>query len=204
MENKLDHIIKVSRNCDEITAHNFFALNKDKDYSWLIPGYDGWEEITVFPIDTPIHYKNIINEYAEITENNSTLQYFELIADKTDEESRLLVAKAILEQLEIRWFVMPEEIRKEYIDELRFHRFYFNEGKPPAQEIERIKKQFAVVNMKIEQLKQRIKPFEKEMDNVDIIDVKIKMQNIIKRDIDLKKMSIKEFSKTLMSFKKAA
>ena len=204
MDTTPDVIIKISRNCDEISAHNFFALNKEKDYSWLIPGYDGWEEITTFPIDTPVHYENIINEYTQITENNSTLQYFELKVDLTDEESRILAGKSLLFQLETRWGFMTEELKKAYIKELHGHRFHFDVRKPILEEIDRIKKQFSVVEMKIEQLKKRIKPFEEDNDIIDIVDVKIKMQNIIKRDIDLKKMSIKEFSKTLMSLKKAA
>ena len=211
MENQPDKIIKISRNCDEISAHNFFEMNKTKDFSWLIPGFDGWEEITAFPINTPLHWENIINEYSAINKNNKTLQYFELLMDLSELEARIFSGKVLIYQLERRWNHMDAETRESYIKELLGHRFYFNKSKPLDREFKKINNQFEVISMKIESIKKRIEPFENDFkdndsDQLDIIDVKIKIQNILKRDIDLRKMSIKEFTKTLKSLthKKAA
>lgn len=178
-------------------TYSFMQMSKTSDYSWLIIGYDGWEEIEAFPIQTPQYWKDISNEYAELAQDNKTIQYFEIITELSDAEARLYAGKVLLSQLAERWLVMKKETKKQYINELHGHRFYFNIDKNPKDEFERIMKQFKAAQMRIEMLKGKLEKFETDTDPVDLIDVKIQIQEFLKRDIDLKKMSIKEFCKTL-------
>lgn len=194
--------IRLYQNCSELPMYNFDLCRKDSDPKWLVYGYDGWGEVTV-PEGVEKVWDDITNEFAVLTSNNSTMQYFDLCADESDMRIRIEMVNALLWQIETRPN-MKDEIFKGYCNELRRWRFYFNESKDKAQEIKRLKKQLEVVQSKLKLLLDDKENFEKKNKSSDLLKIKVSVQNILKRDIDLKKISVKEWILTLDNLPKTA
>lgn len=194
--------IRLYQNCDELPMYNFEQIRNKQDYTWLVHGYDGFGSV-VLPINAPEVWDNIINEYSTLTENNRTLEYFDIIVDGSDMEVRIVNATALLKQLDERP-LMDEETKKMYTDELAGWRFYYNYSKDHEKEIERLINQLEVVKQKHRMLAKEKEDFEGKQEKGDLIKLKVLVQNAIKRHIDLRQVSVKEWVYTLDNLKTAA
>ena len=186
--------IRLYRDCSQLPMQNFDMIRSSGNLEWLVYGYDGWGEIDI-PEDAEDVWGNILNEYAELTENNTSLYYFELLAEISDIQTRITVAGALLYGLESRWQKMNNETKKEYIEQLKDWRFYFNSALNPADEFERLHGQLKAVDMKLKIKESEQKDFETAQGKGggDLIKVKAKIQRVIKMRIDLKLTSVKEW-----------
>ena len=182
--------------------HNFDQIRKEGDLTWLVYGYDGFGNVTI-TLDAPKIWDEIINEYSELTQNNKTLQYFELVSDSSDMETRIIQVTALLKQLDERP-LMDKDIKKRYVEELSGWRFYYNDSKDHIEEVERLKKQLEVVKQKLRLQEKDKESFEGKQDKGDLIELKVLVQNAIKRHIDLRRISVKEWVYTLNNLKKVA
>lgn len=201
--------LRISRDCDEITAHNFFKLRDTRDLQWLYPKYDGWEDISEkLPENAQECADNIMDEYSKLIKNNTTLQYMDCIEDLESAATRIYCVSALLENIRLRWLFMKEDVRKEYIAVLKGWNFLFNPEKPLKDELGRLHRQLRAAKTKMKKLEADRKLLESNLKKggVDIVKFKVMVQNILKRDIDLKKISIKEWHYTIESLprKKAA
>lgn len=201
--------VKISRNCDEISAHHFFKLRDTGDLQWLYPKYDGWEDISKkLPENAREHADNIADEYSKLIKNNTTLQYMECVDDIENLATRIYGVSILLEAIKMRWHFMNKEIQKEYIEKLKGWNFLLNPTKPLKDELARLHRQLRAAKTKLRKLENDRKQLESNLkkDGVDIVKFKVMVQNILKRDINLKKISIKEWHYTIESLprKKAA
>lgn len=184
--------IRVYRSCDELPMYNFDKV-KTEGFKWLVYGYDGWGEVET-PEDIESIWGDILNEYAQLTENNTSLYYFELLADISDLQTRLTIVSALLYGLESRWHTMAPDVKKDYIQELKDWRFYFNPASP-KDEFDRMHGQIRAVETKIKIKEKELKDFETAQGkgNEDLNKIKVKIQRIIKMRVDLKITSVKEW-----------
>lgn len=201
--------LRISRNCDEITAHHFFKLRDTGDLQWLYPKYDGWDDITEKLPENAREYRNdILDEYAKLTKNNTTLQYMDCVDDIESAATRIYGVAIMLDAIRLRWDFMADDTKKQYIEKLRFWNFILHTGKPLKEELERLQKQLRAAKTKLKRLEKERNDMEDSLkkDGIDIVKFKVLVQNILKRDIDLNKMSIKEWHYTIESLprKKAA
>ena len=192
--------IRVYQNCDEIPAYNFFEINKTKDFKWLVYGYDGWGDVELTD-DIEDVWSDITNEYSGLVKNNKTIGYFEKVVDLSDLTVRFEMGKTLIEQLAERP-LMSDDTKKLYITELRHWRFYINESNALLDEVNKVIKQLKAIRMKIQLLNSEVSKYEESKGETDIMKIKVAVQNVIKRDIDLKKISIKEWIYTLESLPK--
>ncbi len=199
MDNKKD--VRLYKDCSELPMHNFEEARKDNNFKWLVYGYDGWGDIEV-PEKTIEIWDDILNEYAALTKNNKTIQYFEIWSDLSDLETRIIQANVLLFQLESRP-QMEKQLKESYIKELGKWHFFYNSSKDHNQEIKRLKKHIGVVKTKLVLLESDKENFEKKNKTSDLIKIKVAVQNILKRDIDLRKISVKEWIITLDNLPKA-
>lgn len=207
--NSQHETVRISRNCDEITAHHFFKLRDSGDLQWLYPKYDGWDDITAkLPENAREYADDIADEYAKLTKNNTTLQYMDCVDDIEAAATRIYGVAVMLEVIRLRWHIMKDEIKEEYIKKLKFWNFLLNPSKPLKEELERLHKQLRAAKTKMKRLEKERDDMEEGLkkDGIDIVKFKVLVQNILKRDIDLNKISIKEWHYTIESLprKKAA
>lgn len=201
--------VRISRNCDEITAHHFFKLRETGDLQWLYPKYDGWESVADrLPDNAKDYASDIADEYSKLIKNNTTLQYMDCVDDIEAAATRIYGVAIMLDAIRLRWEYMDGETRLRYIEKLKFWNFLLNPSKPLDKELERLQKQLRAAKTKLKRLEKEREQMEKGLKDkgVDIIEFKVMVQNILKRDINLNKISIKEWHYTVKSLprKKAA
>lgn len=201
--------LRISRNCDEITAHNFFKLRETGDLQWLYPKYDGWKDVSNrLPKNAKDFADDIADEYSKLIKNNTTLQYMDCVDDIENAATRIYGTAVMLDVIRLRWKLMSKETQDRYIEKLKFWNFLLNPKKPLKQELERLHRQLRAAKTKLKRLENDRDKMEAGLkkEGVDIVKFKVTVQNILKRDIDLKKISIKEWHYTIESLprKKAA
>lgn len=184
--------IRLYENCDQLPMWNFEQIRKHNDFRYLVYGFEGWGDVEV-PEDADSVWGDILNEYSELTKNNSTIQYFELYADVSDLETRHYFGAMLLKNIAERWEAMDAEMQKGYINTLKDFRFYLNTSKPFDKELERLMRQLKAVKMKLEQSQAELEQFKDNRPDSDIVETKVKIQRIIQMPIDLKKTSVKEW-----------
>lgn len=184
----------IYTSCEDLKKWNFDKISETNDFKYLISGSENGRK-TVAPENGAQIWDGILQEYAELTANNKALQYFEMLADVSDMENRAYFARVLLTQLNSRYHSMREEIRKEYLKELRAVRFYINESKPLKEEIERLARQLKTVETKLEAKTKEAKEFEEKnfTGEVNTTQIKVKIQKALKVQIDLKQISVTEW-----------
>lgn len=195
-------VVRISRNCDEITAHHFFKLRETGDLQWMCPKYDGWKDISDrLPENTRECADDIADEYSKLTKNNTTLQYMEYIDDIEAAATRIYGAAVMLDMISLRWKSMSEESRAKYIKLLANWNFILNTSKPLDKELDRLHRQLRAAKTKLKRMEKEKEIMERDLkkEGVDIVEFKVTIQNLLKRDIDLKRISIKEFHYTVKS-----
>lgn len=199
--------VRISRDCEEISAHNFFKLRDTGDLQWICPDFEGYGQVKL-PEDADAKASEILEEYAKLTKNDKTLDYIENVRDLEKAVTRILGASIMLDAIDKRWYMMSEETQNSYAERLGRWNFILNRSKPMDQELQRLYRQLRAAKTKVKRLEaskdQMEKGFSKK--NIDIVEVLVQVKNILKRDIDLKKISIKEWHYTVSSIpkKKAA
>lgn len=186
--------MRLYQNCDELPKWNFDQIIKTSDLRYLIHGYEYGEANT--PKEADVVWDAILEEYHEKTSNNKTLQYFELLDDVDTLENRRYFGTVIIEQLVNRWFQMPKDIKKEYLQQLREFGFYIDERKSFSKEVQKIEKQLRVIDMKIETKRKAIIDFEEKNytnEGITTLELKVKIQKICKVQLDLKKVAVSEW-----------
>lgn len=201
--------LRISRNCDEISAHHFFKLRETNDLQWLYPKYDGWEDVSGDLPENAAEFKvDIIDEYSRLIKNNRTMQYMDCLDDIEQAASRIYGTAAMLDIINLRWHLMDKDTQERYLEKLRNWNFLINTNKPLDKELERLRRQLRAAKTKLKRLENEREQIEKSLkdDGVDIVKFKVAVQNTLKRDIDLKKITIKEWHYTVESLprKKAA
>jgi len=201
--------LRVSRNTEEISAHHFFKMRDTGDMQWMYPKFDGWTEIKEqLPENVEELAADIQDEYAKLTNNNTTSLYIECLDDIELAATRIYGASILLDAVNRRWGFMEADIQKQYIETLKGWNFLLNPTKPIKEECERLAKQLRAAKTKLKRLeKEKVDMERKSADKgVNLLEILVGVKNVLKRDLDLKKISLREWHYTLesLSTKKSA
>lgn len=184
---------KLYASCDELPKWNFDKILQTNDLKYLIVGYE-YGDIEV-PENAQKVWEAILEEYNEKIANNKILQFYEMIIDVDELENRAYYGPILLNQIIYRGGEMPKKMREEYIQLLSQYGFKINKEKSLKEEVERLSKQFKVVNMKIETKSKEINDFKEKnfSNNTTTAEIKIKIYKICKVDLDLKRTTVSEW-----------
>ena len=182
--------IRTYSNCSNIPTYNFFEIQNTGDFSWLVVGYDGFDLVKI-PDNAPDIFNEIVNEYAKLTGNNKTAQYYELIVQVAELDVRYKTVKALLK-------CMATPTRKKTFDgiveELLGWKFHFNKEKPFDSEYKRMQAQLRSAKTKHDIKKLQLEELISKDEGVDILKAKVTLERILNRPyIDLKRIVLKEW-----------
>lgn len=181
--------------CDDLMMYNWEKISKTSDLRWLIIGFNGFgkESTEKEQKELEIKYKEIISEINDLTNSNEAENYFDLVCDVSDINSRIQMASFALYQIDSRPF-MSEETFENYIGILKDWRFYWNKSKPKKEELKRLDRQLGAVKMKASQLnKEKQKIESKSTQKVSLRKIKQRVETKIGRSIDFKNTSVSEW-----------
>jgi len=192
MDIKSSQSIKYYKSCDELPMFNWEKLKQTGDLNWLCVEFDGYNHIKADEKAKGV-YEDILDEYSKLSKNNQAIQYYDLLIDISDAQSRIGFATIFIMRLNENP-TMPEATKKGMIEELRQRRFYINESRPLHSELKRIDRQLGQAQMKLNALIKEKEQKEKATGKATpILKVKQRVENIIKRSLDFKKISVSEW-----------
>lgn len=181
----------LNRNCEELSIYAFDKARSTSDLRWLVEGYTGREKIEL-PEGIESIFNDIMNEYCELTGDNKSLQYYELVVEVSDLKLDFDISTALLGTLLTE---MTKETRKEVVKELGHRGFLLNEGKPFNEEFERLERQLRQRRTKLNRKKSELEEFRNQ--DGEIISIHKQKINLLRitelREIDLKSTSVIEW-----------
>jgi hypothetical protein len=128
-------IIKVYRNCSELSIFNFDIVYKTSDYRYLLVDFDGYNDVKL-PKDIDQTWKNIFDEWVKASDNNEILYYYQLISEVAYLETRFKVAEILLQQILQR--EMSESTLDTYIEMLSKWKYKYNKKNDKITELNRL------------------------------------------------------------------
>lgn len=181
----------INRNCEELSIYAFDKARSTSDLRWLIEGYTGREKIEL-PEGLGKVFDDIMNEYCELTGDNKSLQYYELVVEVNELQFDYDVSAALLGTLLTE---MTKETRKEVVRELGHRRFLLDDGKPFHEEFKRLERQLRQRKTKLNRKKSELEEFRNE--EGDVISIQRQKINLMRttdlKEINLRKTSVKEW-----------
>ena len=195
MDDKPIKTLRLYTDCDDLMMYNWEKISKTNDLRWLIVGFDGYGQKSTEEEkeQLEIKYKEIVSEINDLTNSNEADNYFDLVCDLSDIQTRIEIASFALYQIDSRP-LMNEETFDIYIGVLKDWRFYWNKSKPKAEELKRLDRQLGAVKMKASQHKKEKEKIEnKSTEKIALRKIKQRVSNKIGRDIDFRKTSVSEW-----------
>lgn len=187
----------IFKNCDELPKYNFDKIQENGDLKWLVAGYNGYNDVNL-PEDSSERWNEIVREYGEIIGDDKTILRFELLLDIDEAITRLSTVNAIIKRLTYPRVYTNKSLVNEYSFELRKWRFYLNTSKPIKDELMRMGRQLKAAETKVKLMETQLKKYEVDDSNaIDPLELKVVVQNIINRNINFKKISVKEWAITV-------
>ena len=119
--------------CSELPIWNFHRLGKNLDYRYLVKGIEDVDEVDNLPIDTPKIWKNIYNEYCDISNNPESQEHLQNVAELDELQKKYLFALTLLSEI---LTATDNEVLQSYYKELSAWGFAFDQSKF-EKEIER-------------------------------------------------------------------
>jgi len=104
------------KGCSDISIFNFDEIAKTNNYSYLVIGYDGYNEVDFDEIKAQELWKKIYNDFCKLSNDNTSLLYYELLNHLSYLKMRKLFVLALLNQL--NFFKKSNSIKKLYFSEL--------------------------------------------------------------------------------------
>jgi len=87
--------LRYSRNCEEISIHNFQKISDSGDYRYIVPTWDEFEEIEVDEIKAENLWKDIYDEYCQLSDDNKIIMFY----DTYNDLNKMQTKKALIQQL---------------------------------------------------------------------------------------------------------
>lgn len=175
-------------NCSELPIWNFHQMGKEINYAFLVKNVEDIEEVDSLPINSPQIWKEIYNEYCDISDNTDSQEYLRSVGQLNELDQKY---RFCLILVEIILTTTDKEILQKTFKELSAWGFAFNQSKMDT-ELDRfmvwlrsIKSQMNFINAELEShLKSNTHPIRLEKQQV-------KLERATGRnDIDLKKCSV--------------
>lgn len=181
------------RDCSELFVFNFHKIAETKNYSWLVVGYDGRNDVK-FDIDEALKvWSKIYNEFCKLIGDNKTIMYYDLFLHLGELKVRKYYVISLLNQLDL--FNKAEETVDLYIDALSKWRFFIDKDKPLDVELKKMRRQLRAADNKIGLIESELKEInEDEEEPMSLAKQKIRLvQALGRNDIDVKKTTLEEW-----------
>lgn len=184
--------IKIHSSLDIMSIYAFDKVSKG-DMRYLIVGFEDDGEEIEMPEGTDIVWGNLYTEYCELMGNSEALMIFVLACEVNYLEMRELAVSTLLAQLTKG---KPQEILKEYYEELREWGFKVDESKEYDVILDNIMLQLRASGNKLRRKKSEYKDLTKKDDDykeTTLIQQKVSLHLNSKINIDLKTTTVTEW-----------
>lgn len=120
----------------DIWIFNFDEIAKTSNYSYLVVGYNGYDEVEFDYIEAQKLWKKLYNDFCKLSNDNTSLLYYELLDQLGYLKTRKLFVLALLNQL--KYFKKSNSIRKQYIFELSEWEYVIDPKNPLEDELKKM------------------------------------------------------------------
>ncbi len=185
--------IHFYKGCSDLSIFNFDQIAKTSNYSYLVISYDGYNEVDFDEIKAQKLWKKIYNDFCKMSNDNTSLLYYELLNQLGYLKMRKLFVLALLNQL--KFFEKSNSIRKLYFLELAEWGYKIDPKNPMKDELKRMYQlvrandnKIGLVESEIEFLK------EDEQEPMSLIKQAIKLeQGLDRNEINTKTTSVEKW-----------
>lgn len=181
---------KYYRNCDELPIYNFFKIKETNDLSYLYLDFDEYNEVEVEEKMKDV-WESLLEEYSNLTGDNSTIRYYDLIREIIALESRFDVVNTLLQMINIGG--MSREMLISYSKALKVWKYNLNVDKPLKDEIAKLIKQLKQSKNKIRLKLEEKKEIEKsnEGESMSLVEQQVAIEDALdKNEVNLKTTTV--------------
>lgn len=144
-------MLRYYRDCDSLPIYNFHKILETKNLNYLYLDYDEYEDIESDK-DLSETWSSIYEEYLKLTNDNTTLMYYELTEEVLYLETRYKVAFTLINNLVN--IPMTDEFVFAYCQELSKWKFKIDLEKDLGEELDKAIKQLKASEVRLK-LKQK-------------------------------------------------
>lgn len=134
------------KDCYDLSIYNFDIIFKTKDFRYLVPGYDGYNDIDI-PIGAGKRWNDIYHEWIKLSDSNTMIYYYQLLSEVAYLETRYVATQVLI--YEIYTQNMNEKTLDMYIEALKVWRYFYNKDNDKLAEVERLTNQHIASKNKI-------------------------------------------------------
>ncbi len=181
------------KGCSDISIFNFDEIAKTSNYSYMVIGYDGYNEVDFDETMAQELWKKIYNDFCKMGNDNTSLLYYELLDQLGYLKMRKLFVLALLNQL--KFFKKPGSILKLYFQELAKWRYKIDPKNPLVDELAKMYQLVRINDNKIGMVESEIKILkDDEQEPMSLVMQAIKLaQGLGKENIDTKKTTVEHW-----------
>tara|TARA_R110000822_G_scaffold2062_1_gene9738 strand:- start:243 stop:878 length:636 start_codon:yes stop_codon:yes gene_type:complete len=187
-------MLNYYRNCDELPIFNFYKVLEEKDFNYLYPKFDGYNAVEKHS-DIEETWKEIYEEYLDLSGDKTTLEYYELIGDIMYLTTRYKVVSALLTILATS--TMEKEVTLLYVAELKNWDYVINTKNPFEKEMEKMVIQLRQSENRIRIKESKLEELKKENssnENFTLVKQQVKLEQALSRnEINIKTVSVSKW-----------
>lgn len=187
-------MLKYYRNCDELPIFNFYKVLEEKDFNYLYPEFDGFNDIEKHNEIESV-WKKIYDQYIDLSGDKTTMAYYELMGDIMYLKTRYKVVASLLSVLATS--AMEKEVVDLYITELKRWDYSIKANKPLTEELERMVLQLRRSENKIRIKESELEDIKKEnsgKEDFTLIQQQVKLEQALNRnEIDVRRVSVSKW-----------
>ena len=181
--------IRLHTSCDTLSIYSFHKIMKEKNYAHLIVGWDEYEEIEYDENELKEVWDKIYIEYCDLTNDNQSLFYYQLLSEINYLEVRKYVVLKLLEQL-MSYERSGEDLDK-YIEVLRLWKYTWDKKLSYEEAILKIFKDIKASDNKIRLKKDEIGKMKSNEDPMTLTAQVVKLElSLEKNHINPKTTSV--------------
>lgn len=181
------------KGCSDISIFNLDQIATTNNYSYMVIGYDGYNEVDFDEIKAQELWEKIYNDFCKLGNDNTSLLYYELLEQLSYLKMRKLFVLSFLNQLE--FFKKPDFILELYFSELAEWGYKIDSKNPLTDELDKMYLLVRGNDNKIGLVESEIKFLkEDEQEPVSLVKQAIKLaQGLGKERIDTKTTTAEEW-----------
>lgn len=181
--------IRYSRNCDEITIYSFDQISSEGDLRNMVPLWDGYSDLSINEELAEEYWQDIFDEYCRLTDDNKMILYYDLIQDINKlKAKRIMMTNVII----IAQTVDNFKILSQYLKFIERVGYKIDITKGVDNELKRILKKVKFIDNIIRIKQSELNLLGSNEESSPLIQQVVTIENHLKREIDIRKMSVKK------------
>ena len=178
--------------CNDISIYSFNKIVDTDNYAYMVYGWDEYEEIEFVKEDAIKHWKEIYSEYTELTDDNKTIMYYQLILLVSRLETKRYVVSKLIEMMLPN--DMDEETLKLYIEALGEWNYKIDPKVPLQEELLRILRDLRAMENRIRLKRNELESYKTEGKSLTLTQQVVKLERALeKNNIDPRKTSVEKW-----------